>query len=193
MGGSAASTPFSAPINRATPAAFCTLGTFRRRRRQSPQRSSRLPRRSIWMIMSPSISSTLVTVCMGPQSQVLSDKRFDQHLDPSFRGCDQQPSKIGFIGVSCWRPLRQPAASKTLQLQLHSWDISQQPVHLAAGDRRVYLRQEKGAAVAAGPGGGRLPAEHSHRSHHELPAIPGTPSTKMRCRPSTKPSRASST
>jgi hypothetical protein len=31
---------------------------------------------------------------MGLQSQLLSEKRFDEHLDPlPFSGCKQQPSK----------------------------------------------------------------------------------------------------
>src|ERR1035441_5196839 len=39
------------------------LCTLRQRCRQSPQRSSRVPNRSMWMIMYSSVSSTLVTVC----------------------------------------------------------------------------------------------------------------------------------
>src|SRR5712692_11849659 len=41
---------------------FCTLCTLRHRCRQSPQRRSRLPRRSIWTTMKLSVSSTSVTV-----------------------------------------------------------------------------------------------------------------------------------
>src|ERR1017187_10213306 len=39
------------------------LCTLRQRCRQSPQRSSRVPNRSMWMILYSSVSSTLVTVC----------------------------------------------------------------------------------------------------------------------------------
>src|ERR1039457_3236754 len=42
--------------------AFCTLCTFRHRCRQSPQRRSRLPRRSMSTTMNSSVSSTFVTV-----------------------------------------------------------------------------------------------------------------------------------
>src|SRR3989442_10552375 len=57
------------------------LCTFRQRCRQTPQRSNRRPNRSMWTIMYRSVSSTFVTVCdFNPR--LLSEKRFDEHLDP---------------------------------------------------------------------------------------------------------------
>ena len=57
---------------------------------------------------------------MRLQSQLLSEKRFDEHLDPlPFDGYNNSPQKIRCLEDSR-RPLhRQPAASKILQLQLH--------------------------------------------------------------------------
>src|SRR5579863_5620866 len=59
---------------------------------------------------------------MRLQSQLLSDKRFDQHGSFLSMVVYKTPRKVRRIGVSCSRSACQPAAFKTLQHQLHSWD-----------------------------------------------------------------------
>src|SRR5258705_300567 len=57
---------------------------------------------------------------MRLQSQLLSEKRFDEHLDPlPFDGYNNSPQKIRCFEDSRPPLHRQPAASKILQLQLH--------------------------------------------------------------------------
>src|SRR5664279_3374009 len=101
---------------------FRTPYTFRHRCRQSPQRSIRFPSRSMWMIMYLSVSSTLVTVCAFNLSCFLRNVSMSTSILFLSVAVHHSPQKIRCIGDSDQPLHRQPAASKTLRLQLHFRD-----------------------------------------------------------------------
>src|ERR1035441_8272233 len=101
---------------------FRTPCTFRHRCRQSPQRSIRFPSRSMWMIMYLSVSSTLVTVCAFNLSCFLRNVSMSTSILFLSVAVHHSPQKIRCIGDSNQPLHRQPAASKTLRLQLHFRD-----------------------------------------------------------------------
>src|ERR1039457_170716 len=101
---------------------FRTPCTFRHRCRQSPQRSIRFPSRSMWMIMYLSVSSTLVTVCAFNLSCFLRNVSMSTSILFLSVAVHHCPQKIRCIGDSDQPLHRQPAASKTLRLQLHFRD-----------------------------------------------------------------------
>src|ERR1039457_18605 len=101
---------------------FRTPCTFRHRCRQSPQRSIRFPSRSMWMIMYLSVSSTLVTVCAFNLSCFLRNVSMSTSILFLSVAVHHSPQKIRCIGDSDQPLHRQPAASKTLRLQLHFRD-----------------------------------------------------------------------
>src|ERR1019366_6886815 len=104
---------------------FRTPCTFRHRCRQSPQRSIRFPSRSMWMIMYLSVSSTLVTVCAFNLSCFLRNVSMSTSILFLSVAVHHSPQKIRCIGDSDQPLHRQPAASKTLRLQLHFRDRNQ--------------------------------------------------------------------
>src|ERR1039457_2493525 len=104
---------------------FRTPCTFRHRCRQSPQRSIRFPSRSMWMIMYLSVSSTLVTVCAFNLSCFLRNVSMSTSILFLSVAVHHSPQKIRCIGDSDQPLHRQPAASKTLRLQLHFRDGNQ--------------------------------------------------------------------
>src|SRR2546426_1212095 len=62
---------------------------------------------------------------MGFQPQLFSDERLDEQLDPlPFVVVNNNPRKVRRIRVSCQSLSRQPAVSKSLQLQLHFSDTN---------------------------------------------------------------------
>src|ERR1039457_4867709 len=101
---------------------FRTPCTFRHRCRQSPQRSIRFPSRSMWMIMYLSVSSTLVTLCVFNLSGFLKNVSMSPSILFLSVAVHHSPQKIRCIGDSDQPLHRQPAASKTLRLQLHFRD-----------------------------------------------------------------------
>src|ERR1017187_1020068 len=101
---------------------FRTPCTFRHRCRQSPQRSIRFPSRSMWMIIYLSVSSTLVTVCAFNLSCFLRNVSMSTSILFLSVAVHPSPQKIRCIGDSDQPLHRQPAASKTLRLQLHFRD-----------------------------------------------------------------------
>src|ERR1017187_3431716 len=116
---------------------FRTPCTFRHRCRQSPQRSIRFPSRSMWMIMYLSVSSTLVTVCAFNLSCFLGNVSMSTSILFLSVAVHHSPQKIRCIGDSDQPLHRQPAASKTLRLQLHFRD----------GNQNYYLHGGGGIGV----------------------------------------------
>src|SRR5271166_6456581 len=102
------------------------LCTLRHRCRQRPQRSSRLPSRSIWMTIYPLVSSAVVTVCAFNPSCFLINVSMSTSIFLSRDVNSIPPKDWMFSGFTPSRPPRQHAAFKTLQLQLHF--LGQQPV-----------------------------------------------------------------
>src|SRR5664279_4979519 len=116
---------------------FRTPCTFRHRCRQSPQRSIRFPSRSMWMIMYLSVSSTLVTVCAFNLSCFLRNVSMSTSILFLSVAVHHSPQKIRCIGDSNQPLHRQPAASKTLRLQLHFRDRN--PAQFASSSFPVVL------------------------------------------------------
>src|ERR1019366_7490891 len=80
------------------------------------------PSRSMWMIMYLSVSSTLVTVCAFNLSCFLRNVSMSTSILFLSVAVHHSPQKIRCIGDSDQPLHRQPAASKTLRLQLHFRD-----------------------------------------------------------------------
>src|ERR1035441_2552997 len=76
------------------------LCTLRQRCRQSPQRSSRVPNRSMWMIMYSSVSSTLVTVCAFSPSCFLINVSTSTSILFLSMAVNNSPQRIRCIEVS---------------------------------------------------------------------------------------------
>src|ERR1039457_4243079 len=79
---------------------FPRLCTLRQRCRQSPQRSSRVPNRSMWMIMYSSVSSTLVTVCAFSPSCFLINVSTSTSILFLSMAVNNSPQRIRCIEVS---------------------------------------------------------------------------------------------
>src|ERR1017187_3666136 len=131
---------------------FRTPCTFRHRCRQSPQRSIRFPSRSMWMIMYLSVSSTLVTVCAFNLSCFLRNASMSTSILFLSVAVHHSPQKIRCIGDSDQPLHRQPAASKTLRLQLHFRDgnpvLVGQAVGLLSGLCLIVAASLQSKAVA---------------------------------------------
>src|ERR1017187_6086809 len=76
------------------------LCTLRQRCRQSPQRSSRVPNRSMWMILYSSVSSTLVTVCAFSPSCFLVNVSTSTSILFLSMAVNNSPQRIRCIEVS---------------------------------------------------------------------------------------------
>src|ERR1035441_5657273 len=76
------------------------LCTLRQRCRQSPQRSSRVPNRSMWMILYSSVSSTLVTVCAFSPSCFLINVSTSTSILFLSMAVNNSPQRIRCIEVS---------------------------------------------------------------------------------------------
>src|ERR1035441_8444038 len=129
---------------------FRTPCTFRHRCRQSPQRSIRFPSRSMWMIMYLSVSSTLVTVCAFNLSCFLRNVSMSTSILFLSVAVHHSPQKIRCIGDSNQPLHRQPAASKTLRLQLHFRDGN--PFSFQA-----FAQEATIVGTATDPSGGAVP------------------------------------
>src|SRR2546426_934544 len=138
------------------------LCTFRQRCRQTPQRSNRRPNRSMWTIMYRSVSSTFVTVCdFNPR--LLSEKRFDEHLDPlpfdglitiTLKGLDESGIQTAYsdgnllhpkpFNLNCtfWIRTRGGAAGWRLRPATAALDDSRQP-----GRRIRVVAKSSGAGI----------------------------------------------
>src|ERR1017187_8372353 len=142
---------------------FRTPCTFRHRCRQSPQRSIRFPSRSMWMIMYLSVSSTLVTVCAFNLSCFLRNVSMSTSILFLSVAVHHSPQKIRCIGDSAQPLHRQPAASKTLRLQLHFRDGNPKSDGLSHLVHGITCLLE--ALVGGGHGTGHHILEHAGPLH----------------------------
>src|ERR1700745_2092117 len=78
----------------------------------------------MWTIMNRSVSSTFVTVCAFNPSCFLRKVSISTSILFFSGAVNNTPQRIRWIGDSGRPFCRQPAASATLQLQLHFWDTN---------------------------------------------------------------------
>src|ERR1039457_6936441 len=149
---------------------FRTQCTFRHRCRQSPQRSIRFPSRSMWMIMYLSVSSTLVTVCAFNLSCFLKNVSMSTSILFLSVAVHHSPQKIRCIGDSDQPLHRQPAASKTLRLQLHFRDGNPERRVASTAVPRQRVRSNLSRGYGAPPQRAAAP-RHRRRRFPTSPAL----------------------